>query len=386
MNIRFWASTIIAIHLWTSFVGLLLVSIYEAVWPLMLPASGLFVSWMHHALVAGSMKHRITASSALRIVLGAVMIVAMMASTALNNVSPESIIKALFGMFFITLFAVLVSSSYRDFGVAETRVKVRVTFIHISLLLIVIAVIWYINDWSTSRRFGEPFSPGVFGIYMVVAFLTSVILNQSKAYQGIFLTFVALSQSRGAVLSLLIGIVILYVSSLRGLARSAAALGTLVIALIIAINIGWDPAFLKEREDVSSGRFRIWSEVLEGIYEAPLIGHGSAPIVTLTSSFGEERDFGAHNSFLDMTYSYGLFYSVSAYLLILVIFFSSLCSLGGWKNQETRYIAAIFTILFLKSLVTNTFWTNMSDAMSIFIMYLLCMSAAQRTSSSSPDF
>lgn len=243
------------------------------------------------------------------------------------------------------------------------------TMVLIGALILPLTIYWKVSGLAGAFRFGEPFAPGVFGFYMVMAALCSLPLKRGKLLFVIFAFFAVFSQSRFAVLGLLVGVILYSGISVKRFFTLALVLGIGALALYIAVQAGWDPAFLQTRRDVSSGRFLIWTIVWDGIQNAPLLGNGVEPVV-----YGivddPERYFGAHNSFLSLSYQFGIPVAVLCYLFFVTLWIAAIRN-PYRSDQEKRFLTALAAVLLMRSMVTNTFWTNMADAPSLFVLLML---------------
>jgi O-antigen ligase len=139
--------------------------------------------------------------------------------------------------------------------------------------------------------------------------------------------------------------------------------------------------FTHEREDVSSGRLMVWSTAYGMLQEHSVtLGFGTPQEVTISLGDSnddkpdEDRELGTHNAFMDASLTYGVPFALVAVAVWFIAFFPGI---RRFKDERTRTIylfqVALFFAVTIKSLVTNTFWTNMGDAVTFFAaLVLLC--------------
>jgi hypothetical protein len=357
----------------------LLYQITGSFYTLVFPGTGLLISWIYHFSIAASRTHRPSLAQGVRFFLVWGIALFLILSVCFNNVSIEYKIKAVLILFHITLFGLLVPSFYNRNEKNSIISLCKNNFIYMAVVLICVSGYWWFAGLSESNRFGEPFSPGVFGTYMLIALLIITEANKKKYLMVLFFIFIVLSQSRANLLGVVLCMAIFSLNSYRRFAKLFLIGCCVIFLLAVFIAQGWQPAFVKSRTDISSGRFMIWSKILQDIKSNPILGYGLPPQVSKVDAKGNERIVGAHNSFLDLAYTYGLVFSILAYLIIFILIGEAVHQYGGIRHPLGRFLLALFVFLLFKSLVTNTFWTNMADAASIFIVYILCLSVPKRS-------
>lgn len=307
-------------------------------------------------------------------ILGALFVTLSFLSTIYSSVIE---LRSIFYLVFVAQSALLLP----QVSLAMNRSKdvlraLRKVFIALSLMIIATGFYWQISGQAVSYRFGEPMAPGVFGFYMVVAALSSIGLRFSKLTFPFFSFFALLSESRAAVLIIILGYMMITGVSAKKIALAVVSALIALGAVYYAIASGWEPAFLKDREDVSSGRFLIWEEIFRGIVEKPIFGHGESPAVFGLVENDPSRSFGAHNSFLDIAYEHGLVVAVMSYVIFFTLWLMAVTNSQN-SASERRFINAIGVALLVRSMITSTFWTNMADATSLYVFMFLCVSLAR---------
>jgi O-antigen ligase len=245
-----------------------------------------------------------------------------------------------------------------------------------------IALFAFASGISPYARLGYPLIPGVFGYYMTLAFLVSLTTRSNTVLALLFFIGIILSGSRSALMFACA------VALILGLSRTSGNRARIMIALLgLSILIGYFiidleavlRPFLVERADVTAGRLVIWAEAINRIADSPVLGYGYPQVIAVLDS---ESELAAHNSFIDLSLTYGLIYAVSAYAIWFGVFVpthspgaATICPRNSQMLQRLK--VALFGLIIFKSLVSTTFWTNMGDAGTLFAILVLLLPADQ---------
>lgn len=365
MEAKIQYSTMLALQLVMSAFGLLLFSVVGSNTALIVPA----VFTLFIFLFSLRILLRVGLKATPLIPIGILMVVLVI----LTAVSTENVtIRKAFALFYITQMAIFLPQVSQLLADDTALFKLRSAFIFLALAVILVAAFWQLSGLAVAYRFGEPLAPGVFGFYMAVAAIVSLNAKGSRVLFPLFVMFALLSESRAVLLILVLGCLVMTGLSAKRILITLVLflLGSALVAY--TISQGWEPAFFKIREDISSGRFFVWAEVFRGILERPFLGHGESPEVFGVLQSDYSRSFGAHNSLLDSAYEYGLVFAVSSYLIFGLLWLGALGN-SHIGAAEKRLINALSVSLLLRSMITSTFWTNMADATSLFIFAVLCI-------------
>lgn len=353
---------VLKLHLILCVTGLVLSTVTENPIYLGIPAIGAFFT----LLGSVHLFSRTTEFHAPLLVLGGGCFIFMLAS-AIYNFGEDY--TGILNAGYVLALAVILPQAIWGRALTVDYIPLHKTMVVIGALILPISIFWQLSGQAVTVRFGEPFAPGVFGFYMVIAALCSLPLKRGKLLFAFFAALALFSQSRFAVLGLVAGFVIISGLSVRRLFTIAFVLCLGALGLYIAVQLGWDPAFLQERRDVSSGRFLIWQIVWQGIETSPLFGNGTEPSV-YGITIDPERYFGAHNSFLSLSYQFGIPTAVLCYAFFGALWLAVMAN-PYRSDQEKRFVTALAVVLVMRSMVTNTFWTNMADATSLFTLLML---------------
>lgn len=259
------------------------------------------------------------------------------------------------------------------------------SFLFFLLLLIGVALLLYFTGLSPYYRLGYPLSPGVFGYYVVIGIVIVLFYQRNLFLALFFFVSILLSSSRSAAG---IAAIFLLYFLFRGRLNRYIKIGITLACVLITAYLATRymelvrPLF-ESRDDIFSNRLTIWSLMLADLWTPGtlLFGTSIPPYVLIG-----ERLLGAHNSLLDLALTYGIPFAVGG-LLCWFLFFMPRSILrvlfsGELRGYElpTRF-AQMNTLLFLlvsmKSLVTDTFWTNMGDPATLFVVLLLSIPEIQ---------
>jgi len=285
-------------------------------------------------------------------------------SAMLNQVGLNSILRmgsVVLYLINILLLTPLVLANSRDsegFILLFSRL-----FILMASALLLLVVFCYFSGLSPYGRLGYPLIPGVFAYYMLIAFVLCVNLKGNQILGAVFFVAVVMSGSRSSMALAIVSLLVVIMQDLR----NTKILIYIALAAIISLLTPSVQSFLTpyviEREDMSSGRVDIWAAAISSLEQSWWFGHGVPQQFELQGVL-----VVAHNSFLDLSLTYGAVYALLAYLVWLAFFVLIP------KNKKGMLFLTLFVIVTVKSLLTNTFWTNMGDPATIFAVVLLTAS------------
>lgn len=299
-----------------------------------------------------------------------------------NGASLELVGRLFLVYLFIFNYCVVARLVAREVNVRKFQLTLGKNILYGIYVLCAIAIYYFYFGDTPYVRLGYPFIPGVFAYYATFGLILLLGFKQRSLGGQCFLFFCILaSGSRFAIVVSVLAFLLFRFGQ-----RSTPIRSFVFVSFVVAASIGWaDPfriayrVFSIARDDVSSARFDIWNQSLELIKENLVLGVGFPPAFSLN---GEQ--LRAHNTFLDLSGTYGVFYSSIAYLVWFFLFFPrSFRSQGGGRGS-TKYDdiykcqLALFWLVTLKSFITTTFWTNMGDAVTIAILIFLLSGRAQR--------
>lgn len=235
------------------------------------------------------------------------------------------------------------------------------------ILLSVLVFYLYFSGGSPYARVGYPFIPGVYSYMSVVAFGLSIFVLKSWAMALFFAFAIFLSGSRAGVVLGVVIVGILFFSNYSWKSVFLTFLGIFSVFLIWEGVGNYSKPYTIDRIDVTSGRSDIWGAALDMIKDSPVIGY-SREITFGKNEYGES--LVAHNSFIDLSLSYGVIFAFLAYVFWGMLFFSAWNRRVKWFDRAIIFTA--FFVVLAKSLISNVFWTNMGDGVTYAALILLC--------------
>ncbi len=287
--------------------------------------------------------------------------------------------------FFLSFFSILFFSFQFIFGLDET-----LDFIYFfapflwgnSFSELVTAFpSWMINlNGITVLRTFLPFpDPHLFSLFLNLSLpfvFYSFVKTKEKFYLLIsFFIFLAisLSFSRAAYLSLLLGLIFLFLRSnffKKVLAKPVPFFAGIlfVLALLFAPN-PISSRFLSSfdvSEGSNSGRIEMWKKGVEIIDLHPIGGVGLGNFSRFVNPSVDERNpIYAHNLFLD----FGAETGIISMLLLLAIFAAPILASLKNKTFENKLIATFFVIFFIHSMFETPFYS-----VPVFSLFLIILS------------
>ncbi|WP_375177558.1 O-antigen ligase family protein [Marinobacter mobilis] len=288
-------------------------------------------------------------------------------SAILNQINSEEVLKIIvFFVHFANVFLVIpFLLSIVDYKEFLKRFSSFYCFAVFSVS--VVSFYLYFSGYSPYSRLGYPFIPGVYSYMSVLAFILSAIVLRNLWLVLFFGLSIFLAGSRVGMVLAGVVIAIVFMSSFDFRKMIVACL----FVLLGVFSWGWIGAYSKpytvDRIDITSGRSEIWRSAYDMLEESPVFGYAKE------ITFGE-NEYGeslvAHNSFIDLSLTYGLFFSLLAYIFWVMLF------LSAWNKRIYLYDRALIFLLFFvvlsKSLISNVFWTNMGDGVTYASLILLC--------------
>lgn len=290
-------------------------------------------------------------------------------SVLINDVNVDDLFRLIAIVFYI--FNILVLFPKISSNLNTTFFKVITDlYILFSICLIALASYFHITNINPYTRIGYPLNSGVFAYYLLIAFCVSLFIKKRMLLVILFTGFIIASGSR-ATLILLISIMFLF-SGLESKTKFTIALLSIIFisVLILLFNDELLYPYLVKRIDISSGRFFIWENALARLsnLKASIFGYGSVQTISGVGLL-ENRDYGTHNSFLDLALQYGIPFSIASYFYWFLFFLPK----DRANLPEFRFRLAIFFIITSMSFFYNIFWLNMGDgATFISLIFLLC--------------
>ena len=318
-----------------------------------------------------------------RILITAVVASLAALSIALNDVSLSTVSRFVVVVVFSANLLIIypfVVSTVRDFR--EILVPLQQLFIAICWAILAVALVYYLTGTSPYYRLGYPLIPGVFAYYMTIGFLMSITTSRSHLTAAVFLIAIVISGSRSMLLFALASLLLL--SAGRGKRmRYVVVLGLLAAGLFLLVPNATDflRPYMIERDDLTSNRLLIWAEALNSATQSLLFGYGTPQVF---DPLGTGKSLAAHNSFLDMTLTYGIIYAAFGYLVWLTVFlprrrrYTSTRVMPQNSDDIQALRISLFALVTFKSLVSNTFWTNMGDAATLAALLILLLPVPAR--------
>lgn len=169
-----------------------------------------------------------------------------------------------------------------------------------------------------------------------------------------------LSYSRGAILATSLSILIFIFVQSKGYKKIVNSI--MIILLLFFLSLGFyfilpesaEGLIKKLSNSGSSGRTEIWSEIIYSLNDIRVLFFGNGP-----NTF-EKNGLSAHNTFLNETHNYGIFFITYLYLLTIVLFIISFAK---------KYFGLVLIISF--SLVLSVFETVMFGGPHFIYVLLL---------------
>lgn len=273
-------------------------------------------------------------------------------------------------------------------------------FLLYALALAAVAVALDLVGLNPSPRLGFPLTGGGFGYVMLIGYLLTSSIKPNRLLSLLFAALAVLSGSR-AIVGLL---VVLF--GLGVIRRGIRGIPRLVFVAALAVVIGFIASrdetrvasFTRERTDVTSGRSSIWSQSIERLDgRSTALGFGEPQRIEIIGTRLQTVELGTHNAHLDSTLTYGIFFALLS-VAVWIFFFAPrrLRKRHILSAEDPDWLLAfhylqwdLFLAVSARSLVTNTFWTNMGDAATLFAVFLLLMPVRhvfiQRNTSRSPE-
>lgn len=254
-------------------------------------------------------------------------------------------------------------------------------FVNLMFVCSLVAVVGSVTDATASIRLGFPWNSGVFG-FMMVSALIFVSFAKERSYWLVvwFFLMALLSGSRFSAfvgLVAMLGLLFAGKKTLKTVLASVFFAGAGAIASLYAVV--HPPILLRpftvERSDWASGRFDIWLSALDLIADRLVFGWGKDFVV-----FHAESDsLVVHNGFLEIAFRYGVIVAFLAYI-VWISYFLDMTS-GGHSSRRLRGFGASLVLLLLsRSLISNTFWLNLGDGVSMLFVVLVVVIARLVTS------
>lgn len=305
---------------------------------------------------------------ALRFYLAFIMIMLMLVSDIVNGLEKENFMRLVLMLLHLLNISIVLPLclNYVDTGTSIN--KLSRLYISLIVVLSVYALFNYVSGIGDYSRLGYPLIPGVYAYLCIIALAASLILFNLNYLAVFFLVMIFLSGSRSA---LLLAFAVYFFNYFNSFSLKKLTAFVVVLASVLFTFSAYEDIsrpFIVERDDYSSGRFDIWDEATEKIYESPLLGYSESMTFSGVKGGGE---LAAHNSFIDLSIRYGLIFGIIAY----VFWFTYLPGLRS-KNISRKFSLFGFTLFMLitaKSMVTNIFWTNMGDGGSYLVTVVMAM-------------
>jgi len=249
-------------------------------------------------------------------------------------------------------------------------IAIQRSFVAISIIVLcTVTAVYFSSSHPGWIRLGYPLSAGVFAHYMLVSLVLVLSTMRSRALAITFSIAILFSGSRTAIA---LGALVIVVLNSRRYKTFLIAFGLGIFAAVQAIDYDrwFRPVFL-ERTDITAGRTELWHIATRMIVRRPFFGFGTPQRIHILKPEG----LVAHNSFLDLALTYGIIYSGCAFLAWFLVFAPTRSTYIRLDNVLFMQVLLLFIIVTAKSLVTNTFWTNMGDPVTLFVC--LCLVACR---------
>ncbi len=245
-------------------------------------------------------------------------------------------------------------------------------YILFAICLIAVATYFHVTEINPYSRIGYPLNSGVFAYYLLIAFCVSLLIKKRILLVIIFTGFIVASGSRASLILLIL--ILFFLSNLELKTKVYLAISS-VIFVSVLIFLFKDELFypyLIKRLDISSGRFYIWQNAIARLNDLKVSIFGKGNVQTITGmGLLENRDYGTHNSFLDMALQYGIPFSLLSYFYWFLFFPPRYRA----NSSHYRFRVSIFFLITAMSFFYNIFWLNMGDgATFIALIFLLCES------------
>lgn len=216
-----------------------------------------------------------------------------------------------------------------------------------------------------SFRFTALYSdPNYLSKVLIVLCVSLFVLIQQKEISRGYYLFIALligfgfqTISKSFFLMLIVMAILFFVISIRngrwGMSLAIALFCTIVVGLFMYGRISVFDSFLERitsTNDVTTGRMGIWKDYISAIFSNPinlLFGFG----------IGSTPKYMAHNTYLELLYTYGIFGSLT-FIVGLKYAFGNKIRHGEFANW-TPAIVDIIMVFFLSSLVSFDFGFNL---------------------------
>lgn len=216
-----------------------------------------------------------------------------------------------------------------------------------------------------SFRFTALYSdPNYLSKVLIVLCVSLFVLIQQKEISRGYYLFIALligfgfqTISKSFFLMLIVMAILFFVISIRngrwGMSLAIALFCTIVVGLFMYGRISVFDSFLERitsTNDVTTGRMGIWKDYISAIFSNPinlLFGFG----------IGSTPKYMAHNTYLELLYTYGIFGSLT-FIAGLKYAFGNKIRHGEFANW-TPAIVDIIMVFFLSSLVSFDFGFNL---------------------------
>lgn len=216
-----------------------------------------------------------------------------------------------------------------------------------------------------SFRFTALYSdPNYLSKVLIVLCVSLFVLIQQKEISRGYYLFIALligfgfqTISKSFFLMLIVMAILFFVISIRngrrGMSLAIALFCTIVVGLFMYGRISVFDSFLERitsTNDVTTGRMEIWKDYISAIFSNPinlLFGFG----------IGSTPKYMAHNTYLELLYTYGIFGSLT-FIAGLKYAFGNKIRHGEFANWAPA-IVDIIMVFFLSSLVSFDFGFNL---------------------------
>lgn len=215
------------------------------------------------------------------------------------------------------------------------------------------------------------FDPNYFGTLSAVGFI--LCINQKgyiKLFSIINLLGLYYSNSRAAMLSLIITIIFMYFYDKRINIKKIILFLAIILLITMIVNFLLDYGFFRVHQGFN-GRLELWELAYNLIKEEPISGYGYGTVGELFT-LANATNKSSHNFFLDYTIMNG----IPALVLHIIIIFQSL--IRGLTNKVPLYVLMI-VIFFLINMNSITISLGGLGAVSLLFTIFLGISNSYKS-------
>jgi O-antigen ligase len=212
----------------------------------------------------------------------------------------------------------------------------------------------YVEENYTGSLLAIIFIVGVMKVY-----ITKKNMLYSSIQLGIILFGMLLTGCRAAILAVIAGLLLFYLTSVRFSLKTVRTMSLMLLFIAVMLWIAykyvpvwtWQRLFVNSYDDISNNlRLRVWLQALQGFCAHPIHGWGVGNYSTIL--LGENGSIVAHNSYLAILVDGGIVY----FLLMFSLIFPYIKEIFLKKKPLLALLCCFFIVTFIVEAVRMAFF------------------------------